>query len=105
MLIDHGRALGATGVSGDQFALPPGADNYLVEAEGTLRVVIENLIDAQEGLQKIGEEVNDETLKRFFLAEEDKWITLKVSTEGLRTINKNGLYSVVKKLRAQGEKI
>ena len=42
---------------------------------------------------------------RFFLAEEDKWITLKVSSEGLRTINKNGLFSVVKKLRAQGEKI
>jgi large subunit ribosomal protein L28 len=43
--------------------------------------------------------------KRFFLAEEDKWITLKVSSEGLRTINKNGLYTVVKKLRANGEKI
>jgi len=26
--------------------------------------------------------------KRFFLAEEDKWISLKVSSEGLRTINK-----------------
>ena len=43
--------------------------------------------------------------KRFFLAEEDKWITLKVSSEGLRTINKNGLYNTVKKLRAEGVKI
>jgi large subunit ribosomal protein L28 len=43
--------------------------------------------------------------KRFFLAEENKWISLKVSSEGLRTINKNGLYSVVKKLRAEGVKI
>ena len=43
--------------------------------------------------------------KRFFLAEEDKWITLKVSSEGLRTINKNGLLSVVKQLRAEGVKI
>ncbi|HEY4208262.1 MAG TPA: 50S ribosomal protein L28 [Puia sp.] len=43
--------------------------------------------------------------KRFFLAEEDKWITLKVSSEGLRTINKNGLYTIVKQLRANGEKI
>ena len=43
--------------------------------------------------------------KRFYLAEEDKWITLKLSTEAIRTINKNGLYSVVKELRAQGEKI
>jgi len=43
--------------------------------------------------------------KRYFLAEEDKWITLKVSVEGLRTINKRGLHNVVKELRAQGEKI
>ena len=43
--------------------------------------------------------------KRFYLPEEDKWITLKVSTEGLRTINKRGLYNVVKQLRAAGEKI
>jgi large subunit ribosomal protein L28 len=40
--------------------------------------------------------------KRFFLAEEDKWITLKVSSEAIRTINKNGLYSVIKGLRLQG---
>ncbi|MEY2834543.1 MAG: hypothetical protein RLZZ557_205 [Bacteroidota bacterium] len=43
--------------------------------------------------------------KRFFLAEEDKWITLKLSSEAIRTINKNGLYSVVKELRAQGVNI
>ena len=43
--------------------------------------------------------------KRYFLAEEDKWVTLKVSTEAIRTINKNGLFSVVKQLRAAGEKI
>ncbi len=43
--------------------------------------------------------------KRFFLVEEDKWITLKVSSEAIRTINKNGLYSVVKELRAKGVKI
>ena len=43
--------------------------------------------------------------KRFFLAEEDKWITLKVSTEGIRTINKRGLYTIVKELRALGTHI
>ena len=43
--------------------------------------------------------------KRFFLSEEDKWVTLKLSTEGIRTINKRGLYIVVKELRANGEKI
>jgi large subunit ribosomal protein L28 len=44
-------------------------------------------------------------VKRYYLAEEEKWITLKLSTEAIRTINKNGLYSVVKELRARGEKI
>lgn len=43
--------------------------------------------------------------KRFFLAEEDRWITLKLSSEAIRTINKNGLYSVVKELRASGATI
>jgi large subunit ribosomal protein L28 len=40
--------------------------------------------------------------KRFFLAEEDKWITMKVSTDAVRTINKRGLYVVVKEMRAKG---
>ena len=43
--------------------------------------------------------------KRFFLAEEDKWITMKISTEAIRTINKNGLYAVVKEMRGNGVKI
>ncbi|RYY66966.1 MAG: 50S ribosomal protein L28, partial [Chitinophagaceae bacterium] len=43
--------------------------------------------------------------KRFFLAEENKWITLKLSADAIRTINKNGLLSVVKELRAQGQHI
>jgi large subunit ribosomal protein L28 len=40
--------------------------------------------------------------KRFFLAEEDKWVILKVSADAIRTINKKGLFTVVKELRAQG---
>jgi large subunit ribosomal protein L28 len=43
--------------------------------------------------------------KRFFFAEEDRWVTLKVSTEALRTINKNGLATVIKEMRAKGAKI
>ncbi|MFI5123991.1 MAG: 50S ribosomal protein L28 [Chitinophagales bacterium] len=43
--------------------------------------------------------------KKFFLAEEDKWVTLKLSSEGIRTINKRGLYTVVKELRKAGTKI
>ena len=40
--------------------------------------------------------------KRFYLPEEDKWVTLKVSTSALRTINKKGITSVLKKARANG---
>ncbi|MEO9483188.1 MAG: 50S ribosomal protein L28 [Ekhidna sp.] len=40
--------------------------------------------------------------KRFYIPEEDKWITLKVSTSALRTINKNGITAVLKKARANG---
>ena len=43
--------------------------------------------------------------KRFYLVEEDRWITLKLTTDAIRTINKNGLYSVVKALRAKGQTI
>ena len=43
--------------------------------------------------------------KRYFLAEENKWITLKLSTEAIRTINKNGLLSVVKGMRTKGVKL
>ena len=43
--------------------------------------------------------------KRFYFAEEDRWVTLKLSTEGIRTINKRGLSTVVKELRAKGVKI
>lgn len=40
--------------------------------------------------------------KRFYIPEEDKWITLKVSTSVIRTINKNGITAVLKKARSNG---
>ena len=40
--------------------------------------------------------------KRFYIPEEDKWITLKVSTSAIRTINKNGISAVLKKARQNG---
>ncbi|MBC5774391.1 MULTISPECIES: 50S ribosomal protein L28 [Pontibacter] len=40
--------------------------------------------------------------KRFYIPEEDAWITLKVSTSALRTINKNGITAVLKKAVEQG---
>jgi large subunit ribosomal protein L28 len=40
--------------------------------------------------------------KRFFIPEENKWITLKVSTSALRTINKNGITACLNEARAKG---
>jgi len=40
--------------------------------------------------------------KRFYLPEEDKWVTIRVSTSTLRTINKNGITAVLKEARAKG---
>jgi large subunit ribosomal protein L28 len=40
--------------------------------------------------------------KRFYIAEEDRWVTLKVSTSAIRTINKNGISAVLKKAKANG---
>ncbi|HHB51554.1 MAG TPA: 50S ribosomal protein L28 [Saprospiraceae bacterium] len=40
--------------------------------------------------------------KRFYIPEEDKWITLKVSTRALKTINKKGLSAVLKEAREKG---
>lgn len=40
--------------------------------------------------------------KRFYLVEEDKWVTLRLSTSALKTINKKGLVAVMKEARAQG---
>ncbi len=42
------------------------------------------------------------TKKRFYLAEEDRWVTLKVSTSAIKTINKKGLAAVLKEARAKG---
>jgi large subunit ribosomal protein L28 len=41
-------------------------------------------------------------VKKFFLPEEEKWITLRLSTSALRTINKNGITAVLKEAREQG---
>ena len=40
--------------------------------------------------------------KRFYLPEEDKWITIKVAASVLKTINKKGITAVVKEARENG---
>ena len=40
--------------------------------------------------------------KRFWLEEEQRFVSLKVSAAGMRTINKNGLSAVLKVSKAKG---
>jgi large subunit ribosomal protein L28 len=40
--------------------------------------------------------------KKFFIPEENRWITVNITTSVLRTINKNGIASVLKKYRDKG---
>ena len=39
---------------------------------------------------------------RFYIPEEDRWVTLKISARALKTINKKGISAVLKEARAQG---
>ena len=40
--------------------------------------------------------------KRFFIPEEDKWVTLKISTSALKTINKIGISAAIKEAKTKG---
>ena len=40
--------------------------------------------------------------KRFYIPEEDRWITLKVSTSAIKTINKVGISAVIDKFIKKG---
>lgn len=44
-------------------------------------------------------------LHRFWVEEENRFVTLKISTKGMRIIDKLGIKAVLDKLRAKGEKI
>jgi large subunit ribosomal protein L28 len=40
--------------------------------------------------------------KRFFIPEEDRWITLKLSTKAIKTINKIGISAALKEAKQKG---
>jgi large subunit ribosomal protein L28 len=41
-------------------------------------------------------------VKKFYIPEEGRWITLKVSTSAIKTINKNGITAVINKFLKRG---
>ena len=43
--------------------------------------------------------------RKFYLPSEGRTITLTVSTKGLKVIDRDGIESVVAKIRARGEKV
>ena len=40
--------------------------------------------------------------KRFFVPEENKWVSIKVSTSGIKIINRIGIYACLKEAREKG---
>ena len=42
---------------------------------------------------------------RFWVASENRWVRLRVSTQGLRTIDKKGIDAVLADIRARGGKV
>ncbi len=40
--------------------------------------------------------------KKFYLEDENRWVTLKVSAAGIRTINKKGLKTALKEAQERG---
>ena len=43
--------------------------------------------------------------RRFWLPEEKRWVTLTLSTDAMRTIDKIGMEAAVRKMRKQGQKV
>jgi large subunit ribosomal protein L28 len=41
-------------------------------------------------------------VKKYYLPEEERWISLKISAAGIRLISKNGLTSVLKEAKEKG---
>ena len=44
-------------------------------------------------------------LRRFWVAEEQRYVRLKVSTQGIRIIDRDGIEAVLKRLRDEGQKV
>jgi len=44
-------------------------------------------------------------MKRYWFEEENRWVSLRVSARGMRTIDKRGLADVIREMRSRGQKI
>lgn len=43
--------------------------------------------------------------RRFWVESENRWVKLRVSTQGIRTIDKRGIDVILQELRSRGERV
>jgi large subunit ribosomal protein L28 len=73
------------------------------QVTGKHRIVGHNVSHANNKTKRVfNPNVHD---RRFWVATENRWVRLRVSTKGLRTIDKLGIDAVLADLRKRGEKI
>jgi uncharacterized protein (TIGR02284 family) len=72
----------------------------LQHVEGTLRSVIDSLIDGQEGFQKIGEELKDPALKVYFLEQSLKRSEFRGDLETI--LHQEGVHDIEEGATASG---
>jgi len=68
------------------------------------KAMVGNKVSHANNKSKRRFEVNLQT-KRYFLEEEKRWITLRLSTKAMKIINRRGLSAVVREMRANGQKV
>jgi large subunit ribosomal protein L28 len=70
---------------------------------GKHRIVGHNVSHANNKTKRVfNPNVHDH---RFWVASENRWVRLRVSTQGLRTIDKKGIDAVLADMRKRGAKI
>ncbi len=75
----------------------------ICKVTGKHRIVGHNVSHANNKTKRVfNPNVHDH---RFWVASENRWVRLRVSTQGLRTIDKKGIDAVLADLRKRGENI
>lgn len=75
----------------------------ICQVTGKHRIVGHNVSHANNKTKRVfNPNVHDH---RFWVGSENRWVRLRVSTQGLRTIDKKGIDAVLADLRRRGEKV
>lgn len=70
----------------------PQPSRELQQAESAMQSVIDSLLDSQEAFQQIGDELKDESLKRYFLAESLKRAEFRGEIESV--LHREGVHDI-----------